>query len=190
MSRRRAPMPDPDVEACRRCPALVDSRTQIVNGRGDPEATILLVGEAPGRYEDDAGRPFIGQSGELLETALRDRGWDPDAVRITNLVRCRPPENRDPHVAERRNCRDHLEAEVAAVDPEVVLALGRIPATALLDRSVRVSAEAASTATVHLGGQPRTVVIGLHPAAVLYDRTQTDAFESALDRALELADGA
>lgn len=181
-------MADPDVGECTRCPALVDSRAQIVNGRGDPGAALLLVGEAPGRFEDEAGRPFVGRSGALLEAALEERGRDPDAVRITNLVRCRPPDNRDPHVEERRNCRGHLEAEVAAVDPAVVLALGRVPSSALLDRPVRVSEEVATTAEVDLGGRTRTLVVGLHPAAVLYDRTKVGAFEEALEKALRLAD--
>ncbi len=181
-------MGDPDVHDCTRCPALVDSRSRIVNGRGDPDAALLLVGEAPGRYEDEAGRPFVGRSGELLEAALEARGRDPNAVRITNLVRCRPPDNRDPHVDERANCRPHLEAEVAAVDPRVVLALGRVPASALLGRSVTVSAAVGTTATVDLGGTERTLVIGYHPAAMLYDRSKEDAFEAALETALDIAD--
>lgn len=180
-------MNDPDVEACTRCPDLVEARQQIVNGRGDPDATLLLVGEAPGRAEDESGRPFVGRSGALLEEALASLACDPANVRITNIVRCRPPDNRDPHVDERRHCRVHFEAEVAAVDPTVVLALGRVPASALLERTVRVSEAAGETATVDLGGARRTVVVGLHPAAVLYDRTKTDRFEAALETALDLA---
>ncbi|MFP4590646.1 MAG: uracil-DNA glycosylase family protein [Halobacteriales archaeon] len=181
-------MGDPDVHACTRCPALVECRTQIVNGRGAVDAALVLVGEAPGREEDAAGRPFVGRSGRLLEAALRERGVEPSAVRITNLVRCRPPDNRDPYVAERRHCRVHLEHELAVVDPEVVLTMGRIPTQELLDGSTKVTEAVGSTASTTLGGSVRTVVVGLHPAATLYDRSRTADFEAALERALDLAD--
>lgn len=174
----------PVVRGCTRCPALVESRTGIVNGQGAPDADLVLVGEAPGRREDAAGVPFVGRSGDVLNGALADRGLDRATVRITNCVRCRPPDNRDPHVEERTNCRDHLERELRAVDPSVVMPLGRVPAEELLDRSVRVTAEAGRTETVALGGRERTVVVGLHPAAVLYDRSNRAAFDAALDRAV------
>ncbi|MFW6448479.1 MAG: uracil-DNA glycosylase [Halobacteriota archaeon] len=180
-------MADPDVHACTRCPALVEGRTRIVNGRGDDDASLVLVGEAPGREEDDAGRPFVGRSGRLLESALLAHDVEPATVRITNLVRCRPPDNRDPHVAERANCRDHLERELALVDPAVVLTMGRIPTQELLGGSMKVTEAVGSIETVELGGATRTVVVGLHPAATLYDRTKTAAFEAALERALDLA---
>lgn len=178
----------PRVTACTRCPALVESRSQIVNGQGHEDARLLLVGEAPGTVEDEAGVPFVGRSGGILNDALRERDLDRATVRITNCVRCRPPDNRNPHVEERRNCRSHLEREVRLVDPTVVLTLGRVPAEELLDRSVRVTAEAGTTETVDLGGAPRTLVIGLHPAATLYDRDKRGPFRAALDRAIDLAD--
>lgn len=177
----------PCVDECTRCQALVQSRTQIVNGDGPVDAALMLVGEAPGQREDEAGVPFVGRSGTLLDEALANHGLDRSDVRITNCVRCRPPDNRDPHVGERTNCRSYLEAELAAVDPAVVLPLGRVPAQELLDRDVQVTSEAGEIQQRDLGGKRRTVVIGLHPAAILYDRSKRDPFETSLTRALKRA---
>lgn len=178
---------DPIVHDCERCPALVESRSQIVNGRGPLDAELLLLGEAPGRYEDEIGRPFVGRSGELLDESLTSLGVDLEHVRITNCVRCRPPDNRDPHVNELGNCRSYLDDEIAAVDPEVLLALGRVPARELCAQPISVTERVGETLTRDLGGSDRTVVIGLHPAATLYDRTKRPAFERALSRAIALS---
>lgn len=177
----------PDVRECVRCPALVESRTRIVNGDGQSDASLLLIGEAPGRAEDDAGKPFVGRSGAVLESALEARGLDRSIVRITNCVRCRPPENRDPRTIELSNCRSFLDHEIAVVDPRVVLTLGRVPAEQILERRVKVTDEAGTVVEVALGGARRTVVIGLHPAATLYNATLSDQFEAALDRGIDLA---
>ena len=177
----------PDVTACTRCPDLVACRTQIVNGRGDERADLVAVGEAPGRVEDELGRPFVGRSGDILEATLDRLGVDPDRVRITNCVRCRPPDNRDPRVGERNSCRDHLETEVAHVDPVVILALGRIPTAELVGGSRSVTECVGETVEVAVGGARRPVVIGLHPAATLYDRTKRPAFEAAVETAVDLA---
>lgn len=177
----------PDVRECVRCPALVESRTRIVNGDGRDDAPLLLVGEAPGQAEDEAGKPFVGRSGAVLESALAERGLDRSHIRITNCVRCRPPENRNPRAIELSNCRAFLDHEIALVDPQVVLTLGRVAAEQMLDRRVRVTDEAGTAEQVALGGARRTVVIGLHPAATLYNATLSDTFEAALDRGIDLA---
>ena len=87
------------VKECERCPALVDSRSRIVNGAGPTDADLVFVGEAPGANEDDQGEPFVGRSGTVLDDALRDAGLARSDVRITNCVKCRPPDNRDPTAA-------------------------------------------------------------------------------------------
>src|SRR6056297_1460256 len=116
----------PDVTACERCPALVESRSRIVNGVGPDDAALLFVGEAPGAQEDEQGEPFVGRSGSVLDDALRDNGLSRADVRITNCVRCRPPENRDPRTEELANCRGYLEAEIERIDPDVVVTLGKV----------------------------------------------------------------
>jgi DNA polymerase len=177
----------PDVVACERCPALVESRSRVVNGDGPADADLLFVGEGPGATEDRQGRPFVGRSGDVLDEALRDAGLARADVRITNCVRCRPPENRDPHAEELANCRDHLDAEVGAVDPTLIVTLGKVPSEHLLDRAVAVTSEAGSVHDARVGGGARRVLVSLHPAATLYDASQREAFERGIVEAAALA---
>jgi DNA polymerase len=176
----------PDVTACERCPALVESRSRIVNGEGPTDAALLFVGEAPGAAEDEQGQPFVGRSGTVLSEALRDAGLDRTDVRITNCVRCRPPDNRDPHVAELDNCAEFLTREIEFVDPDLIVTLGKVPAERLLDREVAVTREAGSVVDARLGGTGRRVLLCLHPAATLYDRSQREPFDDAVATAADL----
>ncbi|WP_137284360.1 uracil-DNA glycosylase [Halorussus salinisoli] len=176
-----------EVTECTRCPALVDSRSQIVNGTGPADADLMFVGEGPGEQEDQQGEPFVGRSGTILDDKLRDRGLARGDVRISNCVRCRPTENRDPTVEELENCWPYLESEIEQVDPEVVVTLGKVPSEHLLDRDVAVTTEAASVEQVDLGGEVRDLLICVHPAATLYDNSQEEALDAALDKAAAMA---
>jgi DNA polymerase len=177
------------VAACERCPELVASRSRIVNGTGPADADLLFVGEGPGESEDREGEPFVGRSGDVLETALGKAGVDRGAVRITNCVRCRPPDNRDPTAGELEHCRDYLVAEVERVDPELVVAMGKVPAEHLLGRSVAVTSEAGTVVDCELGSGRRRVMVSVHPAATLYDPSQTETFEAAMRAAADYAGG-
>ncbi|WP_255169064.1 uracil-DNA glycosylase [Natrononativus amylolyticus] len=176
------------VTECTRCPALVDSRSRIVNGTGPADADVLFVGEGPGANEDREGEPFVGRSGSVLDDHLRTVGLEREAVRITNCVRCRPPENRDPNKAELENCRGYLEREIDLVDPDVIVTLGKVPSEHLLGRSVAVTKEAGTVDEVRIEGTPRRVLICLHPAATLYDRSQEETLAETLATAADLAD--
>jgi len=178
----------PCVTDCERCPALVESRSRIVNGVGPADAALQFVGEAPGAREDAEGEPFVGRSGDVLDETLREVGFDRGDVRISNCVRCRPPENRDPHVEELANCRGYLEEEIAAVDAELLVTLGKGPAERLLERDVAVTSEAGHVVDVDLGGARRQVMLCVHPAATLYDRSQESVFADALAKAADLVD--
>ncbi|MFB6074139.1 MAG: uracil-DNA glycosylase family protein [Haloarculaceae archaeon] len=178
-----------EVRECERCPALVASRSRIVNGTGPADADLLFVGEAPGQQEDERGEPFVGRSGDVLDETLRAVGLDRGDVRITNCVRCRPPDNRDPRAEELANCRGYLEVEIERVDPELVVTLGKVPAEHLLDRDVAITSEAGDVVDVDLGGERRPLLLSVHPAATLYDRSQADTFEAALRTAADYADG-
>jgi DNA polymerase len=180
-------MDDLEVTACERCPELCASRSRIVNGAGDSDADLLFVGEAPGEQEDREGEPFVGRSGDVLTEALRDRGLGRADVRITNCVRCRPPDNRDPHVEERGNCREYLDREVELVDPELIVTLGKVPGEHVLGRSLAVTKEAGTVHDARIGGRSRRVLVSVHPAATLYDPNQKETFGAALDEAVELA---
>lgn len=175
------------VTECTRCPELVESRSQIVNGTGPEDADILFVGEGPGQYEDEQGEPFVGRSGKVLDEVLRDHGLARESVRITNCVRCRPPENRDPKKVELENCRGYLEREFELVDPDVIVTLGKVPSEHLLDRDVAITSEASDVVTADLGGERRNVLLNVHPAATLYDRSQRSTFEKGIEKAATIA---
>ena len=177
-----------DVTACKRCDELVACRSRIVNGTGPADADLLFVGEAPGEREDEQGEPFVGRSGDVLDDGLREAGLDRADVRITNCVRCRPPGNRDPTDAELANCREYLEQEIDRVDPAVVITLGKVSAEHLLDRDVAVTSEAGDVREATVGGEPRRVLVCVHPAATLYDPSQRETFAATLDRAAEFTD--
>ncbi|MEF8851411.1 MAG: uracil-DNA glycosylase [Haloarculaceae archaeon] len=176
-----------DVTACERCDALVECRRRIVNGVGPADAALLFVGEAPGETEDEQGVPFVGRSGDVLDEALRDAGLARSDVRVTNCVRCRPPDNRDPTDAELANCREYLDREVDRVDPAVVVTLGKVPAEHLLDRAVAVTSEAGDVHETELAGARRRVLVCVHPAASLYDPSQRETFERTVRKAADFA---
>lgn len=176
------------VEGCERCPDLVASRNRIVDGAGPADADLLFVGEAPGANEDAEGEPFVGRSGDVLDDALRDAGLARTDVRITNCVRCRPPENRDPRKEELSNCRGYLETEIERVDPEVVVTLGKVPSEHLLGRDVAVTSEAGDLFDQAIAGTAWRVLVSVHPAATLYDRSQEATFTETIERAAEFVD--
>jgi uracil-DNA glycosylase len=113
-----------EVAGCTRCPLHV-GRTLTVPGEGNPLSDVLLVGEGPGAREDATGRPFVGPAGQLLDELLRSIGWARQHVFIANVVKCRPPGNRDPEPDEISACRPYLDRQEAALDPAVIVTLGR-----------------------------------------------------------------
>lgn len=118
-------------ESCYMCP-LAETRKKAVFGEGPFDAPAMLVGEAPGADEDELGRPFIGRSGRLLSSLMEEAGLPREKLFITNMVKCRPPENRLPARKELEACRPYLLAQIAAIRPLLVLAVGNVPARAFL----------------------------------------------------------
>jgi uracil-DNA glycosylase len=150
------------VSACTRCP-LAERRTRTVFGVGDQQADLLIIGEAPGEQEDLRGEPFVGPAGELLDKMLAAIGFARDDVYIANILKCRPPGNRDPLPGEVACCRPYLEAQIGLLRPRLVLALGRIAGRTLLGGDATLSS---MRGKVHdLGGRPLRV--SYHPAALL-----------------------
>lgn len=121
-----------DLGECTRCP-LHERRMHIVFGEGNPRADLMFIGEGPGADEDRQGRPFVGRAGQLLTKMIQAMGLERSDVYIANVVKCRPPENRDPLPLEIRTCFPFLEAQIVAVSPRVVVALGRVAAGTLLN---------------------------------------------------------
>ncbi|WP_019589740.1 MULTISPECIES: uracil-DNA glycosylase family protein [unclassified Thioalkalivibrio] len=128
-----------EVAGCTACSELVASRRQTVFGVGDTGARWLFVGEAPGAEEDRRGEPFVGRAGQLLDNMLAALGLDREHdVFIANILKCRPPNNRDPKPEEARACRGFLDRQIEAIAPEVIVALGRVPAHQLLETETAV----------------------------------------------------
>lgn len=120
------------IRACTACP-LCETRTQAVPGVGNAEAELLIIGEAPGREEDRRGEPFVGRAGQLLDRMLAAISLDRETVYITNVLKCRPPDNRDPKPAEVQACSGFLRRQIELIRPRAILAVGRIAAQQLLE---------------------------------------------------------
>jgi DNA polymerase len=128
-----------EASGCTKCP-LSATRTQVVFGVGDPHADLMFVGEAPGRDEDLRGEPFVGRSGQLLDRlVLEELGIDRSQFYIANVVKCRPPDNRDPKAEEIASCRPYLEAQRRAIRPSVVVSLGNFATKLLLDTELGIT---------------------------------------------------
>jgi DNA polymerase len=150
------------VESCTEC-ALHKGRTNTVFGKGNPATRVMFIGEGPGREEDLKGEPFVGRSGQLLTKMIAAIDLDRADVYITNIVKCRPPDNRDPLEEEVRCCEEYLSAQIDAIRPRVICALGRVSAHWLLDTKESLSNLRKSEQTYH--GTP--VLVTYHPAALL-----------------------
>jgi uracil-DNA glycosylase len=150
------------VSVCTRC-ALHSSRTQTVFGVGNPQAKLMFIGEAPGADEDAKGEPFVGRAGQLLNKIIAAMGMTREEVYIGNILKCRPPQNRDPLPSEVECCEEYLRAQIALIQPKYICALGRIAAHWLLKTEAPLGALRESTHIYE--GIP--VVVTYHPAALL-----------------------
>jgi DNA polymerase len=164
------------VASCTAC-GLCKGRTNAVPGEGNPAAEIVFIGEGPGFYEDQQGRPFVGASGKFLDELLAGIGLDRKKVFIANVVKCRPPQNRDPQPDEIAACGEHLDAQLRAIDPKVVVTLGR--------HSMQRYFPGEAISRVH--GQPRKkgdliVVPMYHPAAALHQASLRRVIEADFAR--------
>lgn len=170
---------------CTRCP-LGCTRTNIVFGAGDPQARVVFVGEAPGKNEDLRGEPFVGSAGKLLDEMLEHIGLTREQVYICNVLKCRPPGNRDPEPSEIEACTPFLREQIRVIDPEVLATLGNF-ATKFVLRT--------KTGIAQLHGQPQqagrfTVLPFYHPAVALYDNSKRSVLFADIERLAEVLDGA
>ncbi len=173
------------IESCRRC-ELGHSRTQSVFGRGNHRADWLVIGEAPGAEEDRQGLPFVGRAGHLLDGMLRAIGLTEETVFIANVLKCRPPNNRDPSAGEIAACRRYLDAQVAHVQPKVILIVGRIAAQTLLESKAPVGRLRGRRHDVD--GLTAPVVVTYHPAYLLRSPAQKAKAWDDLKLALSIAE--
>lgn len=152
---------------CSKCD-LCKTRTNLVFGRGNPDSEIMLIGEGPGEQEDLSGTPFVGRAGQLLDDMLKMIDLTDEKVYIANVVKCRPPKNRDPMQEEKEACRDWLNRQLEIVSPKIIVCLGRIAATSVIREDFRITKERGRWFTVN-GVQTMAIY---HPAALLRDPTK------------------
>lgn len=147
---------------CRKC-KLCGSRTNVVFGYGDVKSQIMFIGEGPGENEDLQGQPFVGRSGKLLDIFLKEIGLNREKIYIANIVKCRPPENRDPTPYEQDCCIDWLRNQVYIIRPKIIVALGRIAAMKIVDPNIKITRDHGKF--IERNGV--MMMATLHPAAVL-----------------------
>ena len=152
---------------CRGC-ALAQTRTNVVFGDGATDAEILLIGEGPGQHEDEEGIPFVGRAGQLLDDMLEIIGLDRTKVYIANIVKCRPPQNRDPLEVEQTACMGFLRRQTALLRPKIIVCLGRIAAEAIIQEDFKITSQHGQWFT--RGGVQMTAIY--HPAALLRDESK------------------
>ena len=170
---------------CTRCP-LAATRTQVVFGSGDPDAELLFVGEAPGFHEDQQGVPFVGQAGKLLETLLNGIGLTRTDVYIANVLKCRPPGNRDPQPDEIEACESHLFHQIELIRPTLVATLGNFATKLLSGKPTGITRVHGMPQQVTLGGNAVTLYPLYHPAAALYTRSMLSVLEEDFARIPQL----
>ena len=171
------------VRVCRRCP-LHAGRTRAVPGDGPTNATLLFIGEAPGFHEDQQGIPFVGAAGKLLNELLEKAGIDRGVVYITNVIKCRPPGNREPLIEEVNVCTPYLDQQIEIINPQVIITLGR--------HSMNRAFPGEKISVVH--GQPRKVNGRVyfpmyHPAAALHQPSLRSVVEADFNKLRALLDG-
>jgi len=174
-----------EVSACTRC-RLAEGRTQVVFGVGDPNADLMFVGEAPGFHEDKQGFPFVGQAGKLLDKLLAGIGLERGDVYIANVLKCRPPGNRDPQPDEIEACEGHLFRQVALIEPKVVATLGNFATKLLSGKQLGITRVHGQEQEVTLGGRSVLLYPIYHPAAALYTPAMLNVLEEDFRRLPEL----
>jgi DNA polymerase len=174
-----------ETASCTRC-ALAAGRTQVVFGTGNPDADLMLVGEAPGFHEDQQGLPFVGQAGQLLDRLLAGIGLERDDVYVCNTLKCRPPGNRDPLEEEIGACEPHLFRQIELVQPRVVATLGNFATRLLSGRSLGITRVHGSEQEVTLGSSRVLLYPLYHPAAALYTPSMLQVLEQDFGRLPEL----
>lgn len=172
-----------EVNACKRC-GLWRNRRKPVLGDGDINASIVFIGEAPGYWEDIKGKPFVGSAGKLLDEILMENSISRDEVYITNIVKCRPPENRDPHPDEIAACSDYLERQLDLIRPRIIMTLGRHSTAYIFSRAgipfKSISKAQGKIYEVNFWGRKVYVVPSYHPAAALYNLKLREDIKSAI----------
>lgn len=170
-------------QGCKGC-TLFEGRMNVVFGDGSPDAGVLIIGEAPGKNEDLQGRPFVGAAGQLLNQMLERIGLEREDIYIANILKCRPPRNRDPLPAEIEACTPWLRAQIKAVHPTILVTMGNFSTKFVLQTKTGITQ---LRGKIHVTG-PFRVIPTFHPAAAIYDRNKIGAIEQDFDLLRQLLD--
>ncbi|HWH54483.1 MAG TPA: uracil-DNA glycosylase [Gaiellaceae bacterium] len=173
------------VAGCTKC-RLAQGRTQVVFGVGDPSADLMFVGEAPGFHEDKQGYPFVGQAGKLLDKLLAGIGLERGQVYIANVLKCRPPGNRDPQPDEIEACEGHLFRQIELIEPKVVATLGNFATKLLSGKPTGITRVHGAEQPTTLGGRKVLLYPLYHPAAALYTPAMLKVLEQDFARLPDL----
>ena len=174
-----------EVAGCTKC-RLAEGRTQVVFGVGDSGADLMFVGEAPGFHEDQQGKPFVGQAGKLLDKLLAGIGLERDQVYVANVLKCRPPGNRDPQPDEIEACEGHLFRQISMIEPKVVATLGNFATKLLSGKPTGITRVHGAEQEATLGGRSVLLYPLYHPAAALYTPAMLKVLEADFARLPEL----
>jgi uracil-DNA glycosylase family 4 len=177
-----------ETAACMRC-RLSQGRTQVVFGVGDANADLMFVGEAPGFHEDKQGYPFVGQAGKLLDKLLEGIGLTRPQVYIANVIKCRPPGNRDPQPDEIEACERHLFRQIELIEPKLIATLGNFATKLLSGKQHGITRVHGRPQEATLGGRTVTLYPLYHPAAALYTPAMLKTLEEDFARIPELIAG-
>jgi uracil-DNA glycosylase family 4 len=178
-----------ETAGCTRC-ALADGRTQVVFGVGNPDADLMFVGEAPGFHEDQQGIPFVGQAGKLLDRLLGGIGLERGDIYIANVLKCRPPQNRDPQPEEIAACEPHLFRQIELIQPKLVATLGNFATKLLSGKPLGITRVHGHEQPVMLGTSRVLLYPLYHPAAALYTPSMLKVLEQDFARIPELIERA
>src|ERR1700710_320015 len=171
-----------EARGCTRCPQLASTRTQVVFGAGNADADLMFVGEAAGGKEDENGIPFVGAAGKLLDQLLGEVGLARSDVFIANVLKCRPPGNRDPLPAEIDNCQEYLMRQVELIQPRVICTLGNFATKLLRGEPVGISRLHGQAEIITVGSRAVRLYPLYHPAAALYTRSLLDTLRADVGR--------
>ena len=165
-----------EVKICQKCDLYI-TRKNAVPGKGNQNADIVFIGEAPGKNEDCSGEPFIGTAGKILDNALKDVGLTRNKVYITNIVKCRPPKNRIPNEVEKTMCSNYLEDELKIINPKIICLLGNTPFYSILGGK-----EITKNHGKTISKDSRMYFVTFHPAATIYNQKLGDVFKNDIKK--------
>jgi len=167
------------VKTCKKCD-LCDTRKNAVPGKGNQNADIIFIGEAPGKNEDLYGEPFIGTAGKKLDDALKNAGLTRNSVYITNIVKCRPPKNRIPNDVEKSMCNEYLKGEIAIINPKIICLLGNTPYYSILGGN-----EISKNHGKFVSKDDYLYLISFHPAAIIYNQKLKKVFKNDMKKLVD-----